>query len=68
MNDEKQKTEVLGVEKIFKAIAGLPIVILNNLACFKAEPQSLIDKFDASCTFENILVKGRYLKLSREVS
>ena len=43
-------------------------MILSNLAVFKASPQSLIDKLDVSCTHENILVKGRYLKLSREVS
>ena len=35
---------------------------------FKVKPDPLMDCLNVKCQFEAILVKGRYLKLSREVS
>ena len=49
-------------------MTGLPTVVLGTLSMFKVKPDPLMDCLNVKCQFEAILVKGRYLKLSREVS
>ena len=53
---------------MFKEVTKLPSVVLSTLSIFKEKPDPLTDCLNVKCQFEAILVKGRYLKLSREVS
>ena len=58
----------MGAETLFKEVIGLPSALLQTFSIFKEDPISLVDKLTVKCSFEALLVHGRYLKLSREVS
>ena len=58
----------MGSETLYKEVISLPSALLQTLSIFREDPVSLVDKLAVKCSFENLLVHGRYLKLSREVS
>ena len=59
---------MIGAETLFKEVIGLPSALLQTFSIFKGDPVSFVDKLAVKCSFEALLVHGRYLKLSREVS
>ena len=58
----------MGAETIFKELVSLPSALLQTFSIFKGKPDQFIDMLTVRCSFEALLVHGRYLKLSREVS
>lgn len=53
---------------LYKKVMALPLPMIELLSLFKTEPVPLIDSLQVSCSSEAILVKGRYVKLARDVS
>ena len=42
--------------------------MIEMLSIYKDDTKSLVDELKVKCTAEPILVKGRYVKLARDVS
>ena len=58
-----------GIDTLMKRVVSLPVPLLTSLSIFgKLGKHSLLGSLNVVCKAEAILVKGRYLKLSREVS
>ena len=63
-----QQPPQLGCEAIYKKVHALPTPLLELLSVFKEESRSLVDDMEVSFMCDPILVKGRYVKLTRDVS
>ena len=65
----------MGVVEMIKKAMSMPLTLLDTLSIFKSpknEDESLEKGtkmvINVDCSFENILLNGRYIKLSRECS
>lgn len=57
----------MGAESLFKKIVALPTPMIELLSVF-GYTKPLIDSVQVKCSTDPILVKGRYVKLARDVS
>ena len=58
----------MGAEALYKKVRLLPAPMLEFLSVFKEEQSSLLEQLKISFSADPILVKGRYVKLTRDVS
>lgn len=57
-----------GAETLYKKVASLPFPLIEMLKIFKEPSLSLIDALNVTWRADSILIKGRYIKLKRDVS
>ncbi|TNV80047.1 hypothetical protein FGO68_gene15427 [Halteria grandinella] len=70
-NHANQSGAVKGAEQVISSVSKLALPLLKELDVFKSQEIAQIDLntlMSVDCTMDNILLYGRYVKLSREVS
>lgn len=57
-----------GAETLYKKAASLPLPLIEMLRIFKQPFNPLVDALSVTCQADPVYVKGRYIKLTRDVS